>query len=105
VLFNRNSAEPAVIIADEVRVGASWASVTPPAEIQAAPALNLTRAGNPSVLSWTTNAPGFLLEATPALSDFNSWAGVIAPVYLIGDQFVVTNSAAGASVFYRLRKP
>jgi hypothetical protein len=37
VLFNRNSAEPAAIIADEVRVGASWASVTPPAEIQIPP--------------------------------------------------------------------
>jgi hypothetical protein len=105
VLFNRNSAEPALVIADEVRVGASWASVTPPAEIQAAPVLNLTRAGNTSVLSWTTNAPGFLLEATPALSNSNAWARVIAPVYLIVDQFVVTNNAASGNFFYRLRKP
>jgi hypothetical protein len=105
VLFNRDSAEPAAIIADEVRVGTSWASVTPPAEIQTAPALNISRSGTTSVLSWTTNAPGFLLEATPALANSNSWAGVIAPVYLIGNQFVVTNNAAGGNLFYRLQNP
>jgi hypothetical protein len=105
VLFNRNSAEPAIILADEVRFGASWASVTLPAEVQAAPLLNISRSGNTSVLSWTTNAPGFLLEATAALSDSSSWAGVIPPVYLIGDQFVITNNAASGNLFYRLRKP
>jgi len=59
VLFNRNSAEPAGIIADDVRFGSSWASVTPPAESQVLPTLNIARSGNSSVLSWTTNAPGF----------------------------------------------
>ena len=105
VLFNRNSAEPAVIIADEVRLGMSWASVTPPAEIQTAPALNISRSGNTSVLSWTTNGPGFLLEASVALSNPISWAGVTAPVYLIGGQFVVTNNASFGNLYYRLRKP
>jgi hypothetical protein len=105
VLFNRNSAEPAVIIADEVRFGSSWASVTPPAESQTVPALNISRAGNTSVLSWDTNAPGYLLEARPALSNSNTWAAVTGPVYLIGGQFVVTNDAAGESLFYRLQKP
>jgi hypothetical protein len=105
VLFNRNSAEPATIIADEVRVGASWASVTPPAESQTVPVLNISRSGNTSVLSWTTNAPGFLLVVSPGLASSNSWAGVVAPVYLIGGRFVVTNNAAGESLFYRLQKP
>jgi hypothetical protein len=105
VLFNRNAAEPAAIIADEVRFGSSWASVTPPAEIETPPALNISRSGNTSVLSWTTNAPGFLLEANPALTDSNSWAGVLPPVYLIEDQFVATNNAGGGTLFYRLRKP
>ena len=105
VLFNRNSAEPAVIIADEVRFGSSWASVTPPAESQTVPALNISRAGNTSVLSWDTNAPGYLLEARPALSNSNTWAAVTGPVYVIEGQFVVTNDAAGESLFYRLQKP
>src|ERR1039458_7315529 len=68
VLFNRNSAEPATIIAYELRVGASWASVTPPAESQTVPVLNISRSGNTSVLSWTTNAPGFLLVVSPGLA-------------------------------------
>jgi hypothetical protein len=105
VLFNRNAAEPATIIADEVRFGSSWASVTPPAESQAVPALNISRLGNTSVLSWDTNAPGYLLEARSALSNSNTWAAVIGPVYLIGGQFVVTNNAAGESLFYRLQRP
>jgi hypothetical protein len=105
VLFNRSGAEPAVIFADELRVGASWASVTPAAEGGATPELSLSQFENTSVLAWTTNAPGFVLEATLALPSSNSWARVIAPVYLTGDQFVVTNSAASGSLFYRLRKP
>ena len=105
VLFNRNAAEPAGIIADELRLGPSWASVTPPAQVPVAPALNISRSGNTSVLSWTTNAPGFVLEAAEALADSNLWAGVGSPVYIIGDQFVVTNTTASGNNFYRLRKP
>lgn len=105
VLFNRSASEPAVIIADEVRVGASWASVTPPAEIQSSPLLSLSQSGATSVLSWSTNAPGFLLEAAPALSSAGFWTSVIAPIYQVGQQFVVTNSTPGGSLFYRLRNP
>ena len=105
VLFNRSASEPTAIIADEVRVGASWASVTPPAENQIVPALNISQFGNTSVLSWDTNATGYLLEARPALSNSNTWTAVIGPVYVIGGQFVVTNNTAGGSVFYRLQRP
>lgn len=105
VLFNRNPAEPAGIIADELRLGPSWASVTPPAEVPIPPALTISRSGNTTVLSWTTNAPGFVLESAAALADPNLWAGVGGPVYIIGDQFVVTNAAAIGNNFYRLRKP
>jgi hypothetical protein len=105
VLFNRNPNEPAGIIADEVRVGSSWASVTPPAEVPTPPALTISRSGNTSVLSWTTNAPGFVLEAAAALADPNLWGAVGTPVYVIGGQFVVTNTTASGNNFYRLRKP
>src|SRR5207248_3092635 len=63
VLFNRNAAEPAVVFADEIRVGTSWASVTPPAESQVVPSLSILRSVGSDVLSWTTNAPGFVLES------------------------------------------
>jgi hypothetical protein len=67
--------------------------------------LSLIQFGDTSVLTWPTNAPGFVLEATPALSDANSWAGVITPVFLVGDQFMVTNHTGNESLFYRLQKP
>jgi hypothetical protein len=105
VLFNRNAAEPAVIIGDEVRVGASWASVTPPAEVAAPPELSLSQFGDTSVLAWPGDAPGFLLEAASAFAAANSWTGIDAPVYLSDGQFVVTNPTSSGSLFYRLRKP
>src|SRR5205823_2743356 len=105
VLFNRNSAEPALIYADEVRVGASWASVTPPAESATIPSLGITQSANSSVVSWTTNAPGFLLESSGTVGDPNAWNGVPGLVYIIGSQFVVTNTTSSGTTFYRLRKP
>ena len=105
VLFNRNAAEPAGILVDEVRFGSSWASVTPPAESQVVPALSFTRSGDTSSLSWTTNAAGFQLEASSALANPTSWAAVTGPIYVIGDQFVVTNVTGNGQTFYRLRAP
>jgi hypothetical protein len=105
VLFNRNANEPAGIVADEVRVGASWASVTPPAEVASVPILNLSQAGAASVLSWTTDAPGFVLESSSTVAPSNVWSRVIAPVFINGGQFVVTNNPGGGTVFYRLRLP
>jgi len=105
VLFNRNANEPASIIADEVRFGSSWASVTPPAEVGTAPTLNLSQSGSTSVLSWTTNAPGFLLQAAPVLSSPTSWTNVLGPVYQIGQQFVMTNNGGSGPLFYQLQKP
>ena len=105
VLFNRSASEPAGIIADEVRVGSSWASVTPPAEVPVAPALYIIRSGSTSVLSWTTNAPGFVLETAPVLADPNAWVPIPSLVYVVGDQYVITNTTASGNNFYRLRNP
>ena len=104
VLFNRNANEPAGILADEIRVGPSWASVTPPAEAPTVPSLTISRAAGASVLMWSTNAPGFLLESSPTLLPA-SWAPLVLPVYVIGDQFAVTNGNGGGTSFYRLRAP
>ena len=105
VLFNRNAAEPAQIIADEVRIGTNWASVTPPAIPPAPPTLNATLAAGKILLAWTTNAPDFTLESAAALTNGFSWSVVGAPVNVIGSQFVVTNNASGAGSFFRLRWP
>jgi hypothetical protein len=105
VLFNRNANEPAGIIADEIRVGPSWASVTPPAESPNIPSLSVSRSANTTVLMWPTNAPGFVLESSAALANPASWTGVIGPIYTVGDQYTVTNVTASGMTFYRLRAP
>ncbi len=104
VLFNRNANEPAGIIADEIRVGPSWASVTPPAEAPVLPSLNISRSAAATVLIWSTNSPGYLLESSPALLPA-SWSQLVSPIYVVGDQFAVTNSNASGIAFYRLRGP
>ena len=105
VLFNRNAAEPAGIFADEIRVGSSWASVTPPAEVAVAPSLNIVRTENASVLFWSTNASGFLLQSNPGISAPGSWTDVSSPVYSVANKFFVTNTTSGSNTFYRLRDP
>jgi hypothetical protein len=96
--------EPAGIVADEIRVGPSWASVTPPAEAPIVPTLNIFRSGGATVLTWSTNAPGFLIESSPTLLP-SSWAQLSLPIYIVGDQFAVTNTGASSVLFYRLRAP
>jgi len=105
VLFNRNANEPATIMADELRLGTSWAGVTPPAESQPPPELTLTRVGANSVLSWTTNAEGFLLQSEAGLDWPVLWTQINDPVYVIGGQFVVTNPMQSSNAFFRLELP
>jgi hypothetical protein len=56
------------------------------------------------VLSWPTNAPGFMLEYATNLSPA-TWQSNAAPPVLIGDRNVVTNPVTGAARYFRLRKP
>jgi hypothetical protein len=95
-----NTNQPDTVIADELRIGPTWASVTPPGP----PALCITRSGSDLILSWPTNAHRFVLETTPTLNTTSLWTQFIRPTYLIGDQFVVTNGIAAGTSFYRLRK-
>jgi len=101
VLFNRSVAEPAGVLADELRIGTTWAGVTPRSTVP--PILNVRRIGNNVVLSWPINAAGFLPESSPVL-ETNSWAAVLSPLYFVGNQSVVTNTPTGTLTFYRLRK-
>ena len=104
VLCNRNANEPAVVYADEIRVGTSWASVTPPAESDDIPVLGISQSVSNSVLSWTTNAPGFLLETSSTVVN-GSWSNVLGFVYVSGGNYVVTNNTSVGLTYYRLRKP
>ena len=105
VLCNRSANEPAVGYVDEIRVGTSWASVTPPAESAVTPTLSIAQSPSTSVLSWTTNAPGFLLEQNNSVVNPNSWSSVPGFVYIVGGNYTVTNSTSAGPTYYRLRQP
>lgn len=59
---------------------------------------------NGSVLvSWPTNQPGFLLQQTFALPSISAgWAGVGLSPGVVGDRFVITNSAPSGQRYFRL---
>jgi len=67
------------------------------------PALSISNAGNQAVISWPTNQTGFSLQTTTDPANPN-WASVTPVPVVVGSQFVVSNSAAGPSTFYRLIK-
>jgi hypothetical protein len=105
VFFDRNANEPAGIVADELRVGRSWASVTPPTTTQTVvPTLKIALSGSKVLLSWTTNATGFTLETAPALSNSVVWTAVTNSFPTVGDQFFWTNSISCRAAFFRLHK-
>lgn len=69
------------------------------------PRLNIARLPNAVRLSWTTNAPGYLLETNSALTLPANW-GVLASNYgVLNTNYAVTNAIGGAAKFYRLHKP
>ena len=76
--------------------------VTTVIDNSAAPLLKITPAGTNVVLSWSTNAVGMNLQSRAGLSTNSAWAAVTNVPVRVGDQFMVTNSAAGSSRFYRL---
>jgi probable HAF family extracellular repeat protein len=67
--------------------------------------LTISREVDKVVLSWETNAPGFVLVHTPSLASTSAWSAVTAPITVVGEQCVVTNSGANSPSFFRLRKP
>jgi hypothetical protein len=103
VLMNRDPTEPAGAVVDELRIGASWASVTPPAG--PAPVLSIAQIGGNIILSWPTNATGFSLHSTSNLATPNAWPAVSSPVNIIGGQYTVTNPLPPGTEFFRLQLP
>jgi hypothetical protein len=72
--------------------------------IIAAPALQAQVSGKNFILSWPTNAPGYVLETTTNLAATNSWTTVTNTPATLNQQSVVTNQISGAARFYRLKQ-
>jgi hypothetical protein len=104
LIMNRDPTEPAVGVMDELRFGTAWASVTPPAITP--PALQISQTAQGLTLSWSTNALGFNLESTSAVAPLPTWSPTPWPVFIIGDQYTVTNiPPSDAAAYFRLHHP
>lgn len=90
---------PAKLITDELRVGFSWASVTPVTE---KPTVTIRRSASDVIVSWPASHSGFMLESSATLPD--GWAPVNEPVVLEGDNNTVTIEASEARAFFRLTR-
>jgi hypothetical protein len=68
------------------------------------PLLSATGYPGEAVLTWPTNAAGFLLECATNLAS-TAWMPVSPAPVPVGEWAVVTNTTDGDERYYRLRKP
>ncbi len=73
------------------------------AVIYTLPILGFQSAGNKIVLLWPTNATDFGLQNSTFLSATSIWSSVSSP-FVVGNNYVVTNSISNGAMFYRLKK-
>jgi len=69
------------------------------------PSIGINRGTDHVVLSWSTNALGFVLQQTTAVRTSNTWTNVATPPAVMNNQFVITNNTDSDKSFYRLGKP
>jgi YVTN family beta-propeller protein len=67
-----------------------------------APVLLIARRGDATVVSWSTNAAGFVLERT-SLLPAPQWHPDTNPREIEGAEFAVTNAPTSTNLFFRLR--
>lgn len=88
-------------VADELRLGVTWALVTPPAPAVTSPGLTITRVGNSVTVSWPASFIGFVLEGSPSLPGI-TWT-TIPHVTNEGNNEATLNASSG-NQFLRLKK-
>ena len=109
VFFRRGdanaAAQPAAMVADELKVAASWAGVTPsPITTATPPLLHFQKIEGKFVLFWSTNDSGFALQSTSVLFTNSIWQNVSGATGLVGSYFFFTNTVTNSSLYFRLRK-
>ena len=65
------------------------------------PKLLVSGSGNSVVISWPYDAARYVLETATGIAS-PAWNMVTNPIEIAGTQYVLTNSAAGDTRFYRL---
>jgi uncharacterized repeat protein (TIGR03803 family) len=66
------------------------------------PQLAIARAGTNVLLTWATNATGFVLQSTPSLAPPTTWTPIATNPPVVNGQYTVTNAISGSRKFYRL---
>lgn len=95
-----STSSPSKLVADEPRVGFTWAGVTTPAR----PQLSISSGGGSVAIIWPTNAVGFSLQGADGVSPIISWAIVSAPRTVSGTNYLVTVGATNTARFFRLAR-
>ncbi len=96
-----SSSSPAKQVADELRLGCTWADVTPPAS----PELTIAPSGNGFGLRWPTNSPIFILQATASLSPPANWITEGGSRAVSGTNYLFMIEASNVTRFFRLGQP
>jgi hypothetical protein len=68
------------------------------------PTLRILWSGSNVMVCWPTNGAGFRLQSRTNLSTGSPWSAVTNVPAVVGDQFMVTDTPAAPSRFYRLVK-
>ena len=93
-----SSSSPAKLVADEVRVGVTWAQVTPPAP----PVLALQKPGTGLTLVWSTNSPVFAVQSASSLAPSAIWANESSSPTINGTNYTFVVQPTNVARFYRL---
>lgn len=70
--------------------------------LPAPPALAITPSGSNVVLTWPSNAVGFILQSATNLGTSAAWTTVSPQPVVVNSQNTVTNPFSGKQIFYRL---
>ena len=67
------------------------------------PSLRIARAASKTLVAWSTNAAGFVLEAAPVIPATN-WSAETSLRAVVGNEFTITNTPAQSNRFFRLKE-
>jgi len=103
VFLRNNSVEPASTLVDDLRVGTTWAEVTPPSQ-PVSPSLRIVSTATNVQLRWPVNRRGFVLEESTNLHPPAVWAIATNNVSVSSNEFFASPAANADGRFFRLRQ-
>jgi len=94
-----------MLTVDDLRIGPTWACVTPPtgAPAPSSVKLDVEASGTDVVVSWPTNAACFALQSASTI-DATNWSTVYGTFVVEGAKFMITNAISGDTLYYRLKQ-